>query len=100
MTFIQIITITTDRIEEVEAAVLRWISVTDGKRTAESVTITADRDHQGAYVLIITFPSYDAAMENSRLPDSKQFADRLTELCTTPVVFQNLDSRRVEILAA
>jgi hypothetical protein len=79
--------------------VLTWISVTAGRRTAESVTITADRDHQGAYVLIITFPSYDAAMENSRLPDTEQFARRLTELCTAPLVFQNLEVRRVEDLA-
>ena len=99
MTFIQIVTIRTDRLKDVETTLLQWISATAGRRTAERATLTTDRDDPNTYVQIIEFPSYEAAMENSRLPETEQFAERLAELRDAPLIFQNLETCRVDDLA-
>lgn len=98
MAFIQTITMVTDQIEAVESLLDEWVTSTTGERTALHATLTADRDHPSTYVQIVEFPSYDAAMENSQLAPTRQFAESLTQLCTTRPVFHNLDVRRVDEL--
>ena len=96
MTFIQLIEITTTRRDEVDALVERWRSRTEGRRAARRSTATHDRDRPDTYILIVEFPSYDAAMANSALPETADFAERLAELCDSPLTFRNLDVDRVE----
>jgi quinol monooxygenase YgiN len=98
MTFIQLIETTTSRRDEVDALVERWRSRTEGRRTAGRGTATHDRDRPGTCMLIVEFPSYDAAMANSALPQTADFAERLAELCDRPPTFRNLDVDRVEEL--
>jgi quinol monooxygenase YgiN len=98
MAFIQIIEITTTRLDEVEDLLDGWRAQTQGRRTAQRGTLTKDRDKPDTYVQIIEFPSYDEAMANSALPETASFAERLAELCDGPMVFRNLDVRRVEEL--
>jgi hypothetical protein len=96
MAFIQIIEMTTTRPDEAEALVDEWRAQTQGRRTAQRGTLTKDRDKPDTYVQIVEFPSYDEAMANSALPETASFADRLAKLCDGPMVFRNLDVRRVE----
>ena len=98
MTFIQTITFVTDQVDAVEAEMDQWVTSTAGVRTAQRATLAADRDHPHSYVQIVEFPSYESAMENSRLAQTDEFADRLAKLCATPPVFQNLDVRRFDSL--
>jgi hypothetical protein len=98
MTFVQLIEITTTRRDEVDALAERWRSRTEGHRTAGRSTATHDRDRSDTYILIVEFPSYDAAMANSALPETADFAERLAELCDGPPTFRNLDVDRVEEL--
>jgi len=42
--------------------------------------------------------TFDAAMANSALPETVDFAGRLAELCDSPPVFRNLDVDRAEEL--
>jgi quinol monooxygenase YgiN len=98
MTFIQLVETTTTRRDEVDALVERWRSRTEGRRTAGRSTATHDRDRPDTYILIVEFPSYDAAMANSALPETADFAERLAELCDSPPTFRNLDVDRVEEL--
>lgn len=98
MSFIQTITIVTDQIESVESILDEWITTTTGERTAQRATLTTDRDHPNTYVHIVEFPSYDAAMKNSQLDQTKHLAGRLEKLCRTEPVFHNLDVRRVDDL--
>ena len=49
-------------------------------------------------VTIVEFDSYESAMENSRLPETGEFAQKLGALCDSPPTFRNLDVRRVEEL--
>ena len=95
MAFIQIIEVTTTRPEEIQELVKEWSARTEGRRTAQRATLTADRDRPGTYAQIVEFPSYQEAMANSGLPETGEFAEKLARLCDGPPTFRNLDVRRV-----
>jgi quinol monooxygenase YgiN len=98
MPFIQLIEATTSRLDEVQPLMDEWVARTAGRRSAQRATLTADLERPNVYVQIVEFPSYEAAMANSALPETSEFAERLTKLCTGPPVFRNLDVRRVDDL--
>jgi quinol monooxygenase YgiN len=98
MEFIQIIEFTTTRFDDVEAVMSEWVTKTEGKRTAGRSTITADRDKPNTYVQIVEFPSYQQAMDNSKLPETSEVAEKMAKLCEGPPIFRNLDVRRVDEL--
>ena len=91
MTFIQLIEFRTSRIEELNAAMDRWLATTEGKRTSTLSVQAQDRDAPDTYVHIVEFPSYEAAMANSNLPETGEFAATLAEVCDGPLSFRNLD---------
>ena len=95
MTFIQIIEFQTKRAADFEALSEEWIGATAGKRTARRATLSVDRDRADTYVQIVEFPSYEAAMANSALPETGHFAEQLSKLCDAPPVFRNIDVRSV-----
>ena len=64
------------------------------KRTATRGVQARDRDRPNTYVQIVEFPSYEAAMANSQLPETAEVAARLAELCDGPPTFRNLDVAR------
>ena len=94
MSFIQVIEFTTSRIDEVETVMQGWVAATEGKRKTSRATLTADRDHPNTYVQIVEFPSYEAAMANSDMPETGEFAEKLAALCDRPARFLNLDVRQ------
>jgi quinol monooxygenase YgiN len=96
MAFIQIIEVTTAHQDEVESLMDEWVAKTEGKRTAQRSTVTADRDQPRTYVQIVEFPSYEGAMANSDLPETNELAERLAKLCDRPPTFRNLEVRRVD----
>jgi len=98
MSFIQIIEVTTTRLDEIQALMDEWVAKTEGQRKAHHSTLTADRDRPDTYVQIVEFPSYEDAMANSALPETGHFAEQLTKLCDQPPTFRNLDVRRVDDL--
>jgi hypothetical protein len=95
MNFIQIIELRTSRIDEIDGLIDAWMARTEGKRKAQRGTLAADRERPGTYVQIVEFPSYDEAMANSNLPETAEFAEKITKLCDSPPSFRNLDVRRV-----
>ena len=90
------INLTTSRPDEVEALVSECRAQTMGRCTAQRGTFTKDRDRSDTYVQIVELPSYEDAMANSDLPETADFAERLTQLCDGPMTFRNLDVRSVE----
>jgi hypothetical protein len=96
MAFIQIIEVTTTHPDEIQQLVEEWSAKTEGKRTVNRSTLTADRDRPDTYVQIVEFPTYQEAMANSSLPETGEFAGRLARLCDGPPRFRNLDVRRVD----
>ena len=96
MAFIQIIEYKTNRIDELNSALDGWLEKTKGKRAASRGTQSRDRDAADTYVQIIEFPSYEAAMANSNLPETGELAAQLAKLCDGPPTFRNLDVLREE----
>lgn len=94
--FVQIIEFPTSRVDEVMAVLDEWLARTEGKRTATLGLMCTDRDRPGTLVQVVRFPSYEAAMENSNLPETTELSGRLTELCDGEVVFRNLDLVRAD----
>lgn len=91
MPFVQLIEYTTSRWDEVQALVQRYFKATAGTGLSGRTTIGVDRDVPHRYVAIVEFPSYEAAMENSNLPETAALAEGLAALCDAPPVFRNLD---------
>jgi hypothetical protein len=92
--FVQVIELRTSRIEEIQAMLdkRRAAMQAEGADTAPlRAVLTADRDREGYYLTILEFESYERAMENSRRPDTGEFAARMAELCDEPPRFLNLD---------
>jgi quinol monooxygenase YgiN len=96
MPFIQIIEYKTSRIDEFDAALDAWLEKTKGKRGATRGVRTRDRDAENTYLQIVEFPSFEAAMANSNLPETAAFAGQLGALCDGPPTFRNLDVIREE----
>ncbi|GIG56852.1 hypothetical protein Lfu02_12240 [Longispora fulva] len=94
MSFVQIVTFSTDRVDEFRRIEAEWWAATEGRRTLLRDELYADRDAPGRYVAITEFASYESAMVNSALPETDEAARRWAELATGPVTFTNLD--RVE----
>ncbi|WP_412543578.1 hypothetical protein R8Z50_14165 [Longispora sp. K20-0274] len=94
MSFVQIVTFSTDRVDEYRRLEAEWWAATEGRRTLLRDELYADRDAPGRYVAINEFASYESAMVNSALPETDEAARRAAELATGPVTFTNLD--RVE----
>ncbi|KLU09394.1 MULTISPECIES: hypothetical protein [Kocuria] len=91
MAFVQLIEFSTSKPEEVEKIVAEWERSSQGNRTARRVLSTQDRDDPNRYTHIVHFDSYESAMENSNLPETQEYARKLTELMDGEPVFRNLD---------
>jgi hypothetical protein len=88
----------TGRIDEFDAALDDWLKESSGWRAPTRSVRTKDRDRADMYLQIVEFPSYEAATENSRRPETGRLAERLAALCTAAPVFRNLDVERDEVL--
>jgi hypothetical protein len=98
MPFVQLIEFQTNRIGEFDAALDDWLKESEGRRAATRGMRTKDRDRADTYVQIVEFPSYEAAMENSKRPETGKLAERLAAMCSAPPTFRNLDVEREEKL--
>ncbi|MGH8867636.1 MAG: hypothetical protein ACRDYU_06550 [Actinomycetes bacterium] len=91
--FVQIVEYQTSRFDEVKdlGEKFRTERAAEGPGPVRRVTVTADKDRPGYYLSLIEFDSYEAAMENSKSPETMEFAAKMTELCDGPPKFFNLD---------
>ena len=92
--FIQIIEYKTSRFDEVKA-LGEERAHTDTASLARRVTATEDRDRPGTYLTLVEFDSHEAAMENSKRPETAQFAEQMQKLCDGPPKFYNLEVKHV-----
>lgn len=90
--FVQIIEFSSSNIDEIRQIGEEFRAKRAAEGTGGPVTgvITEDRDRPGHYLNIVEFPSYEIAMENSNHPLTKEFAQRMAELCDGPPSFYNL----------
>jgi hypothetical protein len=94
MSFVQIIEYETTRADELDAVFDQWLKATEGKRTVLHEMHGRDRENPSHYVDIVEFPSYEKAMQNSKLSETQQIADQMRALCTGEPRFVNLDVAR------
>ncbi len=93
--FIQIMEISTSRIDEVEALSSKMQQERGAAFLASRATITEDRDRPGHYCVIREFGSYAEAMRNPRDPVTSRYAEQMGSLLDAPPIFHNLDVRTV-----
>lgn len=91
MAFIQVIEFSTQKPDEVRALIDEIRAATAGREAVVRADVCTDRDQPGRMVNIVQFESYEAAMENSNLPETQEFARRMSELADGPPRFMNLD---------
>jgi len=91
MPFIQIIDFRTSDIDALNAAEDEWERATEGKRTVRRQIMTQDRNDPTRYLTIVFFDSYEAAMENSNLPETQAAAEKFAALSDGPPTFYDLD---------
>jgi quinol monooxygenase YgiN len=91
MPFVQIVSFSTSRFDEMKALSDKYEADTAGKRTSTKATICADRDTPGRFVIVAEFPSFEAAMENSNLPETQALAEEMRKLADGPASYMNLD---------
>ncbi|KWW99888.1 hypothetical protein C3Y87_06815 [Carbonactinospora thermoautotrophica] len=96
MTFIQLVDYETMRYGEVNRLFDEWLRATQGKRTTTDLMQCQDRDNPNHFVEIVEFPDYNTAMRNSDLLETKQIAERMSQLCSRPTRYVNLEVIRHE----
>ena len=90
MSFIQIIDIRTDKIDEIMALDKDWEAATEGKRTLRRSIVARDRNDSGRHLVLAFFDSYESAMVNSNLAETQAFA-RSMESLVDSMAFLDLD---------
>jgi hypothetical protein len=91
MAFVQIIDFRTSKFDEMRKLEDDWEAAAGPESTARRVITSADRDNSGRYLQVVFFDSYESAMENSNLPVTQEFAQRMMALSDGPPTFYNLD---------
>ncbi|MFC9327501.1 ester cyclase [Kitasatospora sp. NPDC057015] len=91
MTFVQIVECRTEQPEALNRLMDSWMEQTQGRRTATHAMMGADREDAQHIVEIVEFPSYEAAMRNSGLPETDRIFREMVALCQEPPTFTNLD---------
>lgn len=91
MAFIQIVEARTSNVDALRALDAEWEQATAGKRTARRSLVTRDRNDPDRYLIIVFFDSYESAMENSNLPETREFAAKWAALVEGPMSFNDLD---------
>jgi hypothetical protein len=94
--FLQIIELTTSRIDEMRALNDEWRE-THPDMGPQRILVCADRDRPNTYLSIVEFESYEVAMRNNEDPQTEVFATRMAALCDGPPSFRNLDLVQEEI---
>jgi hypothetical protein len=98
MGFIQLITYSTNRPDDVDKILSEWIANTAGIRTATRTRVGVDHDHPDRYVEILEFASAADAAINSALPQTYATHHAFAKLSTEGPHFTNLKVVRDEQL--
>jgi hypothetical protein len=91
MAFIQVIEMQTSDVNGIRALDDEWEKATAGKRTTRRSILTQDRNDPNRHLVIVFFDSYESAMENSKLPETQEFAGKWAAMADAPPIFTDLD---------
>jgi hypothetical protein len=71
---------------------------TEGNRVPHRAVLSRDRNAHNQYQLTVEFSSHEQGMENSKRPETAQFAAFLAGISHGPLTFRDLDVLREEDL--
>ena len=91
MAFVQLIEYETARPDEVRRVTEEWEQATRGKRKARRILVTKHHDEGKRYCDMVFFDSYEEAMENSDLEETKRYAKELNDLIDGEPTYFDLD---------
>jgi quinol monooxygenase YgiN len=91
MAFIQIMECRTQQIDALFDSEREWEQASEGRRTTRRRVVARDRNDPDRYVIMVTFDSYESAMENSELPETQAFAARYGDFVDGAMTFHDLD---------
>jgi quinol monooxygenase YgiN len=91
MKFVQTISFTTAREDEMRALSQEWSENGGESPGLLSTKVLRDRDRENTYVVVAEFENFELAMENSARPETDAMAKRMAELVDAPPVFTNYD---------
>ena len=89
--FVQIINFRTSQYEAGRELVQEFQARTEGRRTVRRAVMCRDRDDPTNMFNVVFFDSYESAMQNSQLPVTQEFSQRMMALGDGPPTFYNLD---------
>ena len=91
MAFVQVMTYTTSKRAEMDAALEQWLEDTRDVRRARKRLLLKDRETENRYVEVVFFDSYEDAMHNSMLPATGALSRSFATLTDDGFHFQNLE---------
>lgn len=91
MGFVQIIEFRTSKFDEMKAVGDEWEAAAGTDSKARRRVLCRDRDDADRYLNIVFFDSYDEAMQNSELPVTQEYSQRMMALADGAPTFFNLD---------
>ena len=89
--FIQLVTLTTTKVDELRKIDAAWREATAGRNTLVRERVFADRDRPNTYISVCEFASAEDAVVNSALPETQECAAAIAAICDGPVSFTNLE---------
>ena len=89
--FVQIIEFRTAKMAEMQQLGDEWEAAAAESSNARRRVLCQDRDQPGRFFNVVFFDSYDEAMENSNLPVTQEFSQKMMGLAEGPPSFYNLD---------
>jgi quinol monooxygenase YgiN len=98
MTFVQTISFSSSRFDEMQKVMTEWEAAQPPNSTPGFVgtKVLRDRDNPNAFMVVAEFDSYEAAMENSNKPETGAFAARMGELTDGQPSYGNYDVMSAE----
>jgi quinol monooxygenase YgiN len=91
MRFVQTISYSTKRPEEIAAMADQYDRESQDAPGLLNTRILKDRDRENGYLIVAEFESYELAMENSSRPETDAFARRMGELVDGEIEYRNFD---------
>jgi hypothetical protein len=91
MSFVQIIDYKSSKPDEIRRIHDEWAEATEGKRRAKRLMLANYHDDPSSFCEIVFFDSYDDAMRNSELEETKKFAKRLNDAIDGEPTYFDLD---------
>lgn len=89
--FVQLMEYQTSNPAEVKRVHDEWAQATQDTRRAKRLLLAKHHGNGNRFCELVFFDSYEDAMDNSRLAETQQFAERFREIVDGEITYLDLD---------